>query len=74
MADPRVEEDEAVEVRVIRVELLRFVQSVEIIDIGADFEFVLDEFEDGAEGVGRCAFGEREFGVTVEHGFGADED
>lgn len=74
MAKPRVEEYEAVKVRVVGVELLCFVQSVEVLNIGANFKFVLDEFENGAKRVGGCAFRERELSVSVEHGFGADEN
>ena len=72
MAQPGVEEDEAVEVRVVGVEVLCGVEGMEVFDVGADFELVLDELENGAEGIGGRAFREREFGVPVEHGLGAD--
>lgn len=37
MTQARMEEHEAVEIRVVRVEVLRVVHGVEVIDIGCDF-------------------------------------
>ena len=74
MAQSWVKEHETVEVRVVWVEMLRFVQSVVVFDISRDLEFVLDQLEHGAKGIARCSLGEWVFGVAVVHGFRADED
>lgn len=75
MAEARVEEDEGVEVRVVRGEGLRGVQRVEVLDVGGNFHLAAETvFDDGAPGVGRGAGWEGEFGVPIRHAFRPDED
>lgn len=75
MAKTRVEEHEAVKVRVVRLEHLRLVHRVEVVhercNLHLRAQTVLD---DPAKGIARCAFGEREFGVPVRHAFWPDEN
>lgn len=69
-----MEEDEAVEVRVVRREVAGAVHRVEVLDVRADLErgaeAVLDE---PAEGVRGRARRQRELVRPVGHGLGADE-
>lgn len=68
-----MEEHEAVEVDIERVEKAGFVQGVVVFDVGGHFQHGADAiFDNGAEGVDGGSFGEGEFRVAVGHGFGSD--
>ena len=70
-----MEKHKAVKVRVVRVELTRLVEGVVVLYEGGDLEGVGEAvLDDGAEGVGWCAFRERELVFTVSHRFWTDED
>lgn len=70
-----MEEHEAVEVRVIRVEILRIVHCVEVVDIGCNFHLWAESiFDYAAKWIGRCTFWQRKFGVAVRHTLGPNED
>lgn len=75
VAQTRVEAYDGVEVRVEGAEMLRVVERVEVIHVGADLHLATKAiFDDGTEGVGRSSRREGEFVVAVCHAFGADED
>lgn len=75
VAQTRVEEHEAVEVRVVGLEVLRLVHRVEVLDVGGDLELGAETvLDDPAERVGGRALGEGEFVVAVGHALRADED
>ncbi len=59
ITEARVEYNEAVEVGVVGIKVARLMDVVVVLDEGADFQGVADAvFDDGAEGVERCALGE----------------
>jgi hypothetical protein len=69
-----MEKDERIEVWVVGCKVLCFVERVEVFDVGGDFHCATQTcFNDGAEGVPWRSFGEREFVVSVCHGFWSDE-
>lgn len=75
MPQSRMEEHKSVKVRVVRGEVLRGVQGVEVLYIRADLHRPAESvFDDCAKGVGGRAGGEGELGVAIRHCFGADED
>jgi len=48
---------------------------VVVFDVRADLHLMTDPiFDNGAEGVGRGALGERKFGIPICHALGPDED
>ncbi len=73
VAEARMKKHKAIEVRVIGVEVLGFMEGVEVFDVSIDFEFI-EQLEDGAEGVGGGAFRHGHFAVAVHHGLWANED
>ena len=75
MAQTRVEEHDAVEVGVKRLEVLRLVHGVEIVDVRADLHLATQAvLHNGAEGILRRALWQRELRVAVGHALGTDED
>lgn len=74
VAQARVEEHEAVEVRVVRVEVAGLVDGVVVINDSADLHVLPRPLNDGSEGVARRPLRERELIVAVCHGLRADED
>ena len=75
VAESRVEQHEAVQVRVKRLEVLRLVHGVEVIHVGGDLHLTTETvLNDPAEGVGRGPLGKRELGIAVGHCFRSDED
>ena len=70
-----MKQHETIEVGVVWVEMSRLVKRMVVFDVSADLHLMTySVFDNGAERIGRCAFGEGEFGVSVRHAFGADED
>lgn len=76
---PRVSEtwmeyDEAVKVWIVRLEMSSLMEIVVVFDISADLHGVgYTIFDDGAEGVQRCLFRQRQLLLAVCHAFGTDE-
>lgn len=71
----RVEEHEAVQVRIEGLEVLGVVHGVEVVDIGGDLHLAAEAvLGDTAERVGRGALWERELGISVRHALRSDED
>ena len=70
----RVEDDEAVEVGIVGVEVAGLVDVVVVFDESTDLHGIGDAvFDDGAEGVEWCALGKRELLFTVRHGLRTNE-
>lgn len=75
MSETRVEEHEAVQVRIERLEVLRLVHGVEVINVGRDLHLSAQAIlDDPPEGILRGALREREFRIPVGHTLGPDED
>lgn len=69
-----VEDDEAIKVRIVWVEVAGLVDVVVVFNESADLHGIGNAvFDYGAEGIERCAFGQRKFVLTVCHSFGANE-
>lgn len=69
-----MEDDKAVKVWVVRLEVSGLVEGVVVIDIGADLHGVGDAvFDDGAEGIEWGLFWHRQFLLAVRHALGANE-
>jgi len=74
VTEARVEDDKAVKVRVVRIEVACLVNVVEVIDKRANLHRVADAvFDNGTERVERCAFGKGEFVFAVRHALRPDE-
>lgn len=75
MAQTRVEEYHAVQVRVEWLEIVRLVHCVEVVHVRGDLHLPTQSvFHDAAEGIARRSFGEWEFLVAVGHALRTDED
>ena len=74
MAQAGMEEDEGVEIGVVRRKISRLVDCVEVVHDGAYFQLGDVRLDDGAEGVLRCALWKGEFAIAIGHGFWANED
>jgi hypothetical protein len=74
VAETRVEDNKAVKVRVIWVEVSGFVQGVVVIHISADFHGIgYAIFDNGTKGVEWCTWGKGKFFLAVGHAFGSNE-
>jgi len=72
--EARVEANEAIEIRVVGVEMPCFMECVVVFYKRGDFESVGEPvFDNGAEGIEGGTFGEGELFFAADHGFGADE-
>lgn len=75
MAQTRVEEHDAVQVRVKGLEVLGLVHGVEVVDVGGNLHLATQAvLDDPAEWVLGGALGQGELGIPVGHAFRADED
>jgi hypothetical protein len=74
VAKTGVEDDEAIEIRIVWVEVAGLVDVVVMFNESADLHGIGNAiFDDGAEGIERCAFRQRKFVLAVCHSFGANE-
>lgn len=70
-----MEEHKAVEVRVVRLEVIRFVHCVVVFDERGDLCVVAEAvLHDAPERVSCCPLRQRELGVPIGHAFRTDED
>lgn len=75
MAEARVEEHKAIQIRVEWLEVLRIVHRMEVIDICGDLKLSAQSvLDDPAERVFRRTLRERKFGISIGHTLRSDED
>lgn len=68
-------EHEAIEIRVKRLEVLRVVHRMEVVDVRCNLHLATQSvLDNAAEWVAGCPLGKRELIVTVGHALRADED
>lgn len=74
MAQPRVKEHKAIEVRIVRMEVPGLVQGMVIFYICADLEIVTDPvLDDRTKWVSWGSLGQGEFCVAIHHAFRTNE-
>ena len=75
MAQPRVEQHEAVKVGIIRREIARPMNRMIVVDDGGDLEHTMHAIlHNGAERISRRPLGQRELVIAVQHALGPNED
>jgi len=75
MAKTRVEKHEAVEIGVVGIKEIGFMQGVEVIDVGGDLHLVRNSvLDDSSEGIRRRPLGQGKFGISIGHGFRSNKD
>ena len=75
MTETWMKEDEAIKVRIIRVEMPGLVEGVVVLDKGADLHLVADSvLDDSAEGIARGAVWQGILRISICHTLRANED